>query len=41
MTPLKDHGYAIVIEKTTSGWSAYVPDLEGCIAAAATQDETH
>ena len=24
--------YAIVIEKTTTGFSAYVPDLPGCIA---------
>ena len=26
--------YAIVIERTTSGYSAYVPDLPGCVAAA-------
>ncbi|MGH3710411.1 MAG: type II toxin-antitoxin system HicB family antitoxin [Pseudonocardiaceae bacterium] len=26
--------YAIVIEPTAHGWSAYVPDLPGCIAAA-------
>ena len=31
--------YAVVIEKTTSGYSAYVPDLPGCVAAADTQDE--
>ena len=37
---MNKHGYAIVLEKTKSGWSAYVPDLDGCIAAAATQDET-
>ena len=24
--------YAIVIEKTATGYSAYVPDLPGCIA---------
>ncbi|MCX6604107.1 MAG: type II toxin-antitoxin system HicB family antitoxin [Acidobacteria bacterium] len=37
---MKNHGYAIVLEKTSSGWSAYVPDLDGCIAAGATQEET-
>ena len=26
--------YAIFIEQTTSGYSAYVPDLPGCVAAA-------
>ena len=26
--------YAIVIERTPSGYSAYVPDLPGCVAAA-------
>jgi predicted RNase H-like HicB family nuclease len=26
--------YAIVIEKTATGFSAYVPDLPGCIATA-------
>ncbi len=31
--------YAIVIEKVESNYSAYVPDLPGCIATGATQDE--
>ena len=31
--------YAVVIEKTDNGYSAYVPDLPGCIAAADTQVE--
>ena len=32
--------YAIVIEKESdSNYSAYVPDLPGCIATAATLDE--
>ncbi len=31
--------YAIVIEKTDSNYSAYVPDLPGCVAAAATVKE--
>ena len=26
--------YAIVIEPTRTGYSAYVPDLPGCVAAA-------
>ena len=32
--------YAVVIEKTGNGYSAYVPDLPGCIAAADTLAET-
>jgi len=28
--------YAIVIEKTAENYSAFVPDLPGCIATAAT-----
>jgi predicted RNase H-like HicB family nuclease len=28
--------YAIVIEKAEGNFSAYVPDLPGCVAAAAT-----
>ena len=28
--------YAIVIEKAAGNYSAYVPDLPGCVAAAAT-----
>jgi predicted RNase H-like HicB family nuclease len=31
--------YAIVIEKTATGFSAFVPDLPGCIATGATQAE--
>ena len=29
--------YLIVIEKTKSGFSAYSPDLDGCVAAARTR----
>ncbi|KAF0102022.1 MAG: hypothetical protein FD187_173 [bacterium] len=25
--------YAVVIERTSTGYSAYVPDLPGCVAA--------
>ncbi len=31
--------YAIVIEKAEGNYSAYVPDLPGCVAAGATLDE--
>ena len=31
--------YAIVIEKAGSNYSAYVPDLPGCVATAATVPE--
>jgi predicted RNase H-like HicB family nuclease len=31
--------YAIVIEAAANGFSAYVPDLPGCVAAAPTEDE--
>jgi predicted RNase H-like HicB family nuclease len=29
----------IVIEKTATGYSAYSPDLDGCIATGTTRDE--
>jgi predicted RNase H-like HicB family nuclease len=29
--------YVAVIEKTSNGFSAYVPDLPGCVAAARTR----
>ena len=32
--------YAALIEKTSTGFSAHVPDLPGCVAAAATYEET-
>lgn len=32
--------YLIVIEETTTGFSAYSPDVPGCVAAGATRDET-
>ena len=31
--------YAIVIENAGSNYSAYVPDLPGCVATAATVEE--
>ena len=32
--------YPVVFEKAPRNWSAYVPDLPGCIAAAKTKAET-
>lgn len=32
--------YAVIYEQTDTGYSAYVPDLPGCIAAGATLRET-
>jgi len=32
--------YAIVIEKANGNYSAYVPDLPGCVATGATPEET-
>jgi len=31
--------YAVVIEKALSNYSAYVPDLPGCVATGATVEE--
>ena len=31
--------YAVVIEQTGSNYSAYVPDLPGCVATGATIEE--
>ena len=31
--------YLIVIEKTETGYSAYSPDLDGCVATGATKHE--
>ena len=32
--------YAIVVEKAESNYSAYVPDLPGCVATGTTVEET-
>jgi len=32
--------YAIVIEKASTNYAAYVPDLPGCVATGMTRDET-
>lgn len=31
--------YLVVFEKGETSWGAYVPDLPGCVAAAATREE--
>ncbi len=31
--------YMVVVEKSPSGYGAYVPDLPGCVAAGKTQEE--
>jgi predicted RNase H-like HicB family nuclease len=32
--------YAVIYEKTTTGYSSYAPDLPGCVAAGDTIEET-
>jgi len=32
--------YAVLLEKTATGYSAHVPDLPGCVAAGDTLEET-
>jgi predicted RNase H-like HicB family nuclease len=32
--------YAVVLEKAANNYSAYVPDLPGCVSAGATPEET-
>jgi len=34
------HRFLIVIEKTDTNYSAYSPDLPGCVATGATREET-
>jgi predicted RNase H-like HicB family nuclease len=34
-------GYLVVIEKAESNYSAYVPDLPGCVATGRTRAEVH
>ncbi|HKW18666.1 MAG TPA: type II toxin-antitoxin system HicB family antitoxin [Terriglobales bacterium] len=31
--------YLVVIEETSTGYSAYSPDLEGCVATGRTREE--
>lgn len=32
--------YAVIFEKTATGYGAHVPDLPGCVATGKTLDET-
>jgi predicted RNase H-like HicB family nuclease len=32
--------YAVVVERAVNNYSAYVPDLPGCVATGATLEET-
>jgi predicted RNase H-like HicB family nuclease len=32
--------YLVILERTATGYSAYSPDLEGCVAAGNDRDET-
>jgi len=32
--------YSVVIEQTGTGYSAYSPDVSGCVAVGDTEDET-
>lgn len=32
--------YVVVIEKSETGFAAYVPDLAGCVAAGESREET-
>ena len=36
-----DMRYAVVIEKAEGNYSAYVPDLPGCIATGRTMEDVH
>ena len=31
--------YAVILERGSRSWGAYVPDLPGCVAAGATEEE--
>jgi len=32
--------YAVILERTGNGWSAFIPDLPGCVAAGRTEAKT-
>ena len=34
------HRFLVIIEKTNGNYSAYSPDLPGCVATGATREET-
>jgi predicted RNase H-like HicB family nuclease len=39
-TRVKEVRYAVVFEKSVTGFGAYLPDLPGCVATAKTLGET-
>ena len=36
---MSERDYWVILEKGPTSWGAYVPDLPGCAAAAATREE--
>ena len=40
MRPARAMKYLIILEPTDAGYSAYSPDLDGCVAAGDDRDET-
>ncbi len=36
---MNERNYWVIIERGPSSWGAYVPDLPGCAAVAATREE--
>ena len=36
---MKAHKYAVIIEKAIVGFSAYLPDLPGCVATGKTKQQ--
>jgi predicted RNase H-like HicB family nuclease len=34
------HSYILVLERGEHNWSAYFPEVPGCVATGATRDET-
>ncbi len=39
MSEARERTYAVIFEKTGTGWSAYVPDLPGVVATGPTREE--
>lgn len=37
---MKERRYPVVIERTATGFSAYSPDVPGCVSAGDTEEET-
>lgn len=39
MSEARERTYLVIFEKTSTGWSAYVPDLPGVVATGPTLEE--